>query len=67
MEDRENPDLRGRLRQLAQPLVDTLDSRLRAQVDARVDEILRDRLAVIERAVADLDRAVRELQARLDG
>ncbi len=67
MEERENPDLRGRLRQLAQPLVDTLDSRLRAQVDARVDEILRDRLAVIERAVADLDRAVRELQARIEG
>ena len=65
MDERENPDLRGRLRQLAQPLVDTLDSRLRAQVDARVDEILRDRLAVIERAVADLDRAVREILARL--
>ncbi len=62
-------DLRQRLRQLAQPLVDTIDARLAAQVDARVDERvevrLRDRLAVIERAIADLDRAVTALEARL--
>ncbi|HET8989870.1 MAG TPA: hypothetical protein VFN59_02065 [Acidimicrobiales bacterium] len=62
-------DLRHRLRQLAQPLVDTFDARLAAQVDARVDERvearLRDRLAVIERAVADLDRAVTAIEARL--
>ncbi len=62
-------DLRQRLRQLAQPLVDTIDARLAAQVDARVDERvearLRDRLAVIERAIADLDRAVTAIEARL--
>lgn len=62
-------DLRRRLRQLAQPLVDTVDARLATQVDRRVDErvesVLRDRLAVIERAIADLDRAVRDLEARL--
>jgi ribosome-associated translation inhibitor RaiA len=50
-------------------LVDSLDSRLSAQVDKRVDlrvdETMKDRLSVIERAIADLDRAVHELQDRL--
>ena len=63
-------DLRDRLKQLAQPLVDSVDSRLREQVDERVDEkvesILNARLAVIERAIADLDRAIKALEARLD-
>ena len=63
------PDLRERLKALAQPLVDSLDSRLRDQIDSRVDErvdaTLRDRLTVIERAIADLDRTVRELRERL--
>jgi hypothetical protein len=67
-------ELRDLLRHFAQPVIESLDARLRTQVDARVDErvdetvdaALADRLAVIERAVADLDRAVRELKARLD-
>jgi hypothetical protein len=54
---------------MTQPLVDSLDSRLSAQVDKRVDqrvdETLKDRLSFIERAVADLDRAVHDLQDRL--
>lgn len=62
-------DLRDRLRQFTQPLVDSLDARLREQVDVRVDkrvdETLANRLAVLERAIADLDRSVRELQERL--
>ncbi len=62
-------DLRDRLKALAQPLVDSLDARLREQVDARVDErveqAVADRLAVIERAIADLDRQVRALAERL--
>jgi hypothetical protein len=62
-------DLKSRLKQMTQPIVDTLDSRLSTQidkrVDQRVDDTLRDRLTVIERAVADLDRALRELQDRL--
>ncbi len=69
--DPKSHELRDRLKQLAQPLVDSLDSRLRDQVDRRVDERVDTataaRLAVIERAIADLDRAVRELQRRLDG
>jgi hypothetical protein len=68
-------DLRGRLKNLTQPLVDSLDSRLRDQVDRRVDdkidgrvqelvdEALTARLAVIERAIADIDRALKDLQA----
>jgi hypothetical protein len=62
-------DLKARLKQITQPIVDSLDSRLSAQVDKRVDlrvdETMKDRLSVIERAIADLDRAVHELQDRL--
>jgi predicted transcriptional regulator len=54
---------------MADPLVASLDSRLSGQVDKRVDkrveESLKDRLTVIEHAIADLDRAVRELNERL--
>ena len=51
--------------------MDSLDSRLSAQVDKRVDQrvdetIERTDLSVIERAIADLDRAVHELQDRLN-
>ncbi|HVB51296.1 MAG TPA: hypothetical protein VND89_06105 [Acidimicrobiales bacterium] len=64
-------DLRARFKQMTQPLVDTLDSRLSAQVDKRVDQrvddTIKDRLLVIERAVGDLDRAVKDLQDRLKG
>ena len=64
-------DLKSRFRQLTQPLVDTLDGKLRDQVDKRVDErveqAMNARLSVLERAIADLDRTVHELQRRLDG
>jgi hypothetical protein len=68
-------DLKSRLKQFTQPLVDNLDTRLREQVDRRVDEKLDDRvralveeelssrLSVIERAIADLDRTLKELQS----
>jgi len=67
-------DLRDRLKHLTQPFVDSLDSRLREQIDRRVDdrvdvrvqtlvdEALAARLSVIERAIADIDRALKELQ-----
>ncbi len=63
----DNPtDLLSRLKQLTAPLVESLDAHLGGQIDRRVDErveeILRDRLAVIERAIADLDRSLRELR-----
>jgi hypothetical protein len=69
-------DLRSRLKQFTQPLVDNLDTRLREQVDRRVDEKLDDRvralveeelaarLSVIERAIADIDRSLKDLQER---
>ena|SRR5579863_3682502 len=69
-------DLRNRLKHLTQPFVDSLDTRLRDQIDRRVDdrvddrvqtlvdEALSARLAVIERAIADLDRALKELQGK---
>jgi predicted transcriptional regulator len=62
-------DLKARIKQITQPIVDSLDTRLSAQVDKRVDqrveETMKDRLAVLERAVADLDRTVHDLEARL--
>jgi hypothetical protein len=68
--DNKATDLKARIKQITQPIVDSLDSRLSAQVDKRVDqrvdESLKDRLAIIERAVADLDRTVHELEGRLN-
>ncbi|MGA2295116.1 MAG: hypothetical protein ABSG24_07810 [Acidimicrobiales bacterium] len=68
--DTKPPDIRERFRQFAQPFVDSLDGRLRDQVDKRVDhrvdETLAARLSVIERAIADLDRSIKELQEKLD-
>jgi hypothetical protein len=68
-QDNKATDLKARIKQITQPIVDSLDSRLSAQVDKRVDQrvadTMKDRLAVIERAVADLDRTVHELEARL--
>jgi len=70
-DDDRTADFKQKIKQFTQPLVDSLDARLRdeidARVDARVDEAVRDRLTILERAVADLDRAVRELAARVDG
>ena len=69
-------DLRNRLKHLTQPLVDSLDSRLRDQIDRRVDdrvddrvqtlvdEALAARLSVIEGAIADIDRTLKELQGK---
>jgi predicted transcriptional regulator len=70
-------DLRNRLKHLTQPFVDSLDTRLRDQIDRRVDDRVEDRvrtlvdealaarLSVIERAIADIDRALKELQGNL--
>jgi len=59
-------DIFARLKQMAEPIVTTIDNRLSGQVDKRVDkrveESFKDRLSVIERAIADLGREVKELQ-----
>jgi len=61
-------EIKDFLRQLAAPVIDSLDTKLREQIDQRVEErvneVLSTRLAVLERAIADLDRAVRDLQAK---
>lgn len=65
-------DLRDRVRAVAQPWIDSIEARVRRQIDARVDESLDERidravaarLAVLERAIADLDRQVKELLSR---
>ncbi len=64
------PDFKDRLKALTQPLVDSIDARVKKQIDGHVDEVLdaridaaiAARLAVLERAIADLDRAVKELR-----
>jgi hypothetical protein len=66
-------DLKSLLRQLTTPMVESLDTRLRDQVEAHVDELLgpkvdaaiRDRLSTLDRAVADLSRSLEELERRL--
>jgi len=68
----ENPDLSTRLRALAQPLLNSADAKFQEQVerhvaasvDKAVKEAVDDRLAVLERALADLDRRLRELENR---
>lgn len=63
-------EIRDLWRQFTRPIVDNLDSRLRAEVDKhvdeRVEEILKDRLAVFESALADLSRTVKDLKKKID-
>ena len=66
-------DLKGIVRQFATPMLESLDSRLREQVEAHVDELLTakldaaltDRLQTIDRAIAHLSRSVDELEGRV--
>jgi hypothetical protein len=64
--DAKPQDILARLKQIAEPIVTSIDNRLSGQVDKRVDkrveESFNDRLSVIERAIADVSRAVKELQ-----
>jgi hypothetical protein len=66
-------DLRGIVRQFTAPMIESLDARLREQVEAHADALLddkvnaavSDRLATIERAIADLSRTLDALEQRL--
>jgi hypothetical protein len=68
-------DLRGIVRQFTAPMIESLDARLREQVEAhadamldeKVDAAVSDRLATIERAIADLSRSLAALEQRLAG
>lgn len=61
-------DLKDALRQLTAPVIDTVESKINEQINERIDSALNEkieqRLALLERAVADLDRAVRALEQR---
>lgn len=71
--DQEGVDLKGIFRQLTAPMIESLDSRLREQVEAHVDELMTakvdaaiaDRLATVDRAIADLSRTLDELVHRV--
>jgi hypothetical protein len=71
--DGETFDLRGIVRQFTAPMIESLDARLREQVEAHADALLdekvhaavSDRLATIERAIADLSRTLDGLERRL--
>lgn len=71
--DGESFDLRGIVRQFTAPMIESLDARLREQVEAHADALLdekvnaavSDRLATIERAIADLSRSLESLDRRL--
>lgn len=66
-------DLRSILRQLTSPMVESLDARLRDQIEAHVDELLdekiaaalRDRLSTLDRALADVSRSLEALEHRV--
>jgi hypothetical protein len=63
-------DIKGLLRQLVAPVIEQLDARVSHQIDEQVDDhldaALAGRLATVDRAIADLDRQLTELSARLD-
>jgi hypothetical protein len=67
-------DFRSILRQLTSPMVESIDARLRDQVEAHVDELmddkiaaaLRDRLSTLDRAIADVSRSLESLEHRVE-
>jgi hypothetical protein len=71
--DADGFDLRAIVKQFTSPMIESLDARLREQVEAhadalmdeKVDAAVSDRLATIERAIADLSRSITALELRL--
>jgi len=67
-------DLRGIVKQFTAPMIESLDARLREQVEAHADALLdekvdaavSDRLATIERAIADVSRSLAAVEQRLE-
>ncbi|MBU6233520.1 MAG: hypothetical protein KJS64_04645 [Acidobacteria bacterium] len=61
-------DIKDALRQITAPVIDSVETKLNQQIAERVTSVLNEtieqRLVVLERAVADLDRAVRALEER---
>jgi uncharacterized protein YceH (UPF0502 family) len=61
--DETTDDLRTLWRRVTQPAFEALDHRLQREIARRVDETVAERLADLERAVAELTRRVDELSA----
>jgi hypothetical protein len=61
-------DIKEALRQITAPVIDSVETKLNEQISDRVTSVLNEtieqRLVLLERAVADLDRAVRALEER---
>ena len=70
----ERLDLRSVLKQFTAPMLESLDSRLREQVEVHTDELLTtkvdaavaDRLATVDRAIADLSRRLEALERTVE-
>lgn len=66
-------DLKGIVRQLTAPMIESLDTRLRDQIEAHVDELLTAKLdaalaarfSTVDRAIADLSRSLDAHERRL--
>lgn len=66
-EPRDGVDLRGILRQLTAPMIESLDSRLKDQVEAHVDELLAAKVdAAVAARLATIDAAIAHLTSQLD-
>jgi hypothetical protein len=71
----ESFDFKGIVRQLTAPMIESLDTRLRDQIEAHVDELLTekldaalaDRFLTVDRAIADLSRSIAAIEQRLRG
>ena len=68
--DEKPKDLRDFIKNLAAPVMETFDTKIKEHIDSRIEAQsapdLTARLTLLERAVADLDREVLELQRRLE-
>jgi hypothetical protein len=68
-------DLKGIMRQLTAPMIESLDTRLRDQIEAHVDELLDQKLdaalaarfATVDRAIAGLSKSLEDLERRFGG
>ncbi len=62
-------DIKGLLRQLVAPVIEQLDAKVSSHLDEQVDDhieiALSSRLATLDRAIGDLDRHLKELEARV--
>lgn len=62
-------DIKGLLRQLVTPVIEQLDAKVSSHIDEQVDDhieaALTSRLITLDRAIGDLDRHLKDLEARV--